>query len=923
MAFNAGAQSQSWSFTAWTANDQANLEADAANWTHESTTSNNRFKNVNTFTNQPLTANGVELETTAGLNFTATVADGIRCDVKGARLALNKSKSAIIIPNLTAGSVVTVKCKTSSKTEARGLNVTNLTPVSGSFNATSLDDQVNVGTVTADGSVTLETTGGMYVYSVTVAAEGEGPIGPIGGGVSLDASKNQMSIVLKGGDVKYFNTDDVEKVIFDGNKVTINEYNTDADPVIYDNLIESISFRKAQGGNGPVIENPAGKVNIKEAQGWFESVYVKWLPYSNATDYKVYVKGESLSDWTAIDAQLLRNYGSYGRADALGLSAGTYSVKVVPVIDGSEDATAANEVAGLEVRAHDRSGFAHKGMSGVGAYNDNGTLKAGTTILYVTKDNFNTVTMTLPNNTKGGTAEFVGLGEIFKALQKGYYDKPINVRFIGQITDSDASASQRMSDQTGLLLKANDNTTNLQVTIEGVGEDASLKGFGLGFVNGCGVEVRNIATMLHGSSNDNIEIKGTCHIWVHNCDFFYGSKGGGDHDKGDGSLDSKDECSFATFSYNHFYDCGKCNLSGMKSEVKSDVKTYHHNWYDHCDSRCPRIRATTHHIYNNYYDGVSKYGVGATTGCSAFVENNYFRGTSRPMMSSKQGTDANGNGTFSGEDGGIIKSFGNMFVEKPSNFSYITYKQNSTSFDAYEASSRDEVVPASVKTLSGGTSYSNFDTDAATMYAYTPDAAADVPVIVTGWYGAGRINHGDIHYTFNNSVDDSDYGRNAGLDALLSSYKCSLTGFFGSTSGGSTSGGTTGGGDDPIVDPDPDPVPTPDGAVLCSFEGKAPSSNLVTVSGNYSTSKGSATYGGNTYSTCVKLESSTSIAVNVGTANYNMTLVFGDSETASAKIDGTKISGSGSTYTTAITGTVTITKDKSVNLYLIVLEPIQ
>ena len=48
-----------------------------------------------------------------------------------------------------------------------------------------------------------------------------------------------------------------------------------------------------------------------------------------------------------------------------------------------------------------------------------------------------------------------------------------------------------------------------------------------------------MAFFNQGSSNDNMEIKGTQHIWVHNNDYFYGEKGSGDHGKGDGSLDSQ------------------------------------------------------------------------------------------------------------------------------------------------------------------------------------------------------------------------------------------------------------------------------------------------------------------------------------------------------------------------------------------------
>lgn len=127
--------------------------------------------------------------------------------------------------------------------------------------------------------------------------------------------------------------------------------------------------------------------------------------------------------------------------------------------------------------------------------------------------------------------------------------------------------------------------------------------------------------------------------------------------------------------------------------------TYHHNWFDHSDSRHPRIRSYSAHIYNNYYDGCAKYGVGATMASSVFVENNYYRNTNRPMMISMQGTDiVHGEGTFSSEDGGIIKSYGNMFAEQSKNFSYVTYQEDNVEFDAYEATSRGETVPNSVKT---------------------------------------------------------------------------------------------------------------------------------------------------------------------------------------------------------------------------------
>ena len=260
--------------------------------------------------------------------------------------------------------------------------------------------------------------------------------------------------------------------------------------------------------------------------------------------------------------------------------------------------------------------------------------------------------------------------------------------------------------------------------------------------------------------------QGNDHIWVHNCDFFYGDAGSdADQVKGDGALDTKTS-TYVTHSYNHFWDNGKCNLQGMKSESETNYITYHHNWYDHSDSRHPRIRTCSVHCYNNYYDGNAKYGIGVTKGASAFAENNYFRNCKNPMMSSGQGTDALGEGTFSGEPGGIIKAYGN-YIEGAQ--SYIPYSENSTSFDAYEVSDPSEKVPGDVKTVSGGTGYNNFDTDSSIMYSYKADAAADVPAIVTA--KAGRVQGGDLQWKFDNSVDDASYAVNQALKDALVNYK--------------------------------------------------------------------------------------------------------------------------------------------------------
>jgi len=59
-----------------------------------------------------------------------------------------------------------------------------------------------------------------------------------------------------------------------------------------------------------------------------------------------------------IDAELIRAYSGYMRADIPGLKAGSYSLKVVAIKGGVE--TLFSEVTALQVKNYSREGFAHK-----------------------------------------------------------------------------------------------------------------------------------------------------------------------------------------------------------------------------------------------------------------------------------------------------------------------------------------------------------------------------------------------------------------------------------------------------------------------------------------------------------------------------------------------------------------------------------
>ena len=694
---------------------------------------------------------------------------------------------------------------------------------------------------------------------------------------------------------------------------------------------------------------------ITEASGWLETAYVKWTPVTGATGYNVYVKSASASDsaYVQLDDELIRKYTSFMRAVAVDLKAGDYVMKIVPLNNGKENTAAAIVSDKLTVKAHDRSGFTFSSDSpvknGVGAYNNDGTLKSNASVLYVTEANKNTVKM------KIGNTEYTGVAAITQAIKAKNNCQPVAIRIIGQVTLS-GLACKDVSSAYAIGVKGAAN-----VTFEGIGDDATLYEAGVAVFQSTGIEVRNLGLMNWGGGGDGdgISLKQSRGVWVHNNDVFYGNAGSdGDQAKGDGSMDLKDNSQYVTVSYNHFWDSGKMSLCGMKSESGENWITYHHNWFDHSDSRHPRIRTMSVHVYNNYYDGNSKYGVGAAKDSEAFVEANYFRNCNYPMLSSMQGSDVLAGGIFSGENGGVIKAYNNYMEGQKSviyaNSDAGTTTASATDFDAYLATSRSETVPSTYKAKQGGKTYSNFDTkvdlgvDTADI-----DAPADVPSIVTKY--AGRIMGGDFKWTFDNSVDDTSHSLNKPLKDKLNAYKTSLV----SVGGGSVSGEShthtygewtvvkaateteeglksrtcTGcgynetavipaiGKDTPVT---PD-TPVSGDAKVHNFTESGTTSDFYSITGSIATNKGTATYNGLTLTKCLKMESSTSIKFTAPSAG-KLTLVFGGTTAASGKgvkVNGTskKVGSDGTLTVDVAKGAVTVTKGDAINLFYMVYTP--
>lgn len=199
------------------------------------------------------------------------------------------------------------------------------------------------------------------------------------------------------------------------------------------------------------------------------------------------------------------------------------------------------------------------------------------------------------------------------------------------------------------------------LSIIGLGRDASLYGCGLKIANSHNIVVRNIT--FYNCPDDAICIEGenTHHIWIdHNTFTDYPSN----DPKGllhDGQVDIKYGASFITVSWNHFKEHSKVSLVGHSPDNAAQDTgklkvTYHHNWFEGTVGRHPRVRFGQVHVYNNLYTDISDYGIGATCSSHILVEANHFHNVALPILISQV------NGNLSDDPPGFVKIIDNYLT---------------------------------------------------------------------------------------------------------------------------------------------------------------------------------------------------------------------------------------------------------------------
>ncbi|ETK31652.1 pectate lyase [Microbispora sp. ATCC PTA-5024] len=194
----------------------------------------------------------------------------------------------------------------------------------------------------------------------------------------------------------------------------------------------------------------------------------------------------------------------------------------------------------------------------------------------------------------------------------------------------------------GTFTCSDDVRVGSNTTVIGVGANSGLTGCGLNMKDVSNVVVRNlkISKVLAGNGNgDAIHIDGSTRLWIDHNDLSSDTAHGTDYY--DGLLDITHGADYITVSWNRIHDHVKCSLVGHSdgngSEDGGHLRvTYHHNAFQTCAQRNPRVRfGNPVHVFNNYYYKDPSYtdysyGVASTCNAGVLVEGNYFENVAEP-----------------------------------------------------------------------------------------------------------------------------------------------------------------------------------------------------------------------------------------------------------------------------------------------------
>ena len=543
-------------------------------------------------------------------------------------------------------------------------------------------------------------------------------------------------------------------------------------------------------------EDDSNLIKVNSCEGLNEQVYISFA-YLDDTSYTVYYKSIDEENYTKLDDQLVIRSADKIECYILGVKAGKYDIKIQAEL-GADVET--KEIDNINVAAQDRSGYAHfNNNDGIGAYNNDGTLKEGTKVVYVTNENKNTVTLEI-----NGT-EYVGLVNILQAQYKS--DTPMLIRVIGKITTNQwnyKNVEPRLADNSNADSTFFENTFSTEY-----GENLAnliVKMKFNGGINGAG-QTYNYKTTPEGLTDVRITNGGTSTVGYKGSDFpAFSGKNVYDDDSYYNMLEIKGSKNITIEGIGtdaEFFQFGVSFEESSNIEIKnitftdypedalnflggnrSDLANFGGYWIHNCtfnrgynawDISGERDKyagdgsidfnnvSSTTLAYNKFNEckKTMLFGSGDSSACMNFTmhHNHFFKVESRLPLSRNSNIHSYNNYFDQCKNVASVRKNTYLFSEanyyyncsKPFDISSSAVKSygdifdNSSKGSAVIATSRDQVVSNSCKP-DNSTNYSKFDTDS-TLFYYNAEneasdvdymfSAEDVPEFVETYAGAG------------------------------------------------------------------------------------------------------------------------------------------------------------------------------------------
>ncbi|MFZ4622038.1 MAG: T9SS type A sorting domain-containing protein, partial [Bacteroidota bacterium] len=198
------------------------------------------------------------------------------------------------------------------------------------------------------------------------------------------------------------------------------------------------------------------------------------------------------------------------------------------------------------------------------------------------------------------------------------------------------------------------------ISIYGSGNFGELENVGLVIWDYKNVIVRNLKIHEVFYPNDGLSIDECENVWIDHNELYSKIGAGIGVDTYDGLLDIKNGSRYVTVSWNYLHHHMKCSLIGHSDNTGQQATdsqmriTYHHNWFSNTDGRNPSIRYGAIHMFNNFFEDLSDYGIAARDGAHAKIENSKYHNVLLPMSTDKF--------PVNGLPNGYICETGNLFT---------------------------------------------------------------------------------------------------------------------------------------------------------------------------------------------------------------------------------------------------------------------